>query len=168
MSLEFGIPTSAPSAVVKYYLLAYNVLSCLGWSYVLFATTLHVLGIVSASSSTASTAFAQILSWVPFATRFSTALPTKNYIATRFPTFLIPYYKRMQTTYVVSGPATAVVQSLAVLEILHSFVGWVKSPIGTTFMQVFSRLFTVWGVVESFDSVRLSFVTFKFLFSMQR
>ncbi|KAF0980008.1 hypothetical protein FDP41_001161 [Naegleria fowleri] len=35
-------------------------------------------------------------------------------------------------------------QTLAVLEIVHSMLGLVSSPIFTTLMQVFSRLFVVW------------------------
>ena len=35
-------------------------------------------------------------------------------------------------------------QSLALLEILHSILGLVSSPIMTTLMQVFSRIFVVW------------------------
>lgn len=31
------------------------------------------------------------------------------------------------------------------MEILHSLVGLVRSPVGTTFMQVMSRLILVWG-----------------------
>ncbi|ORY35016.1 tyrosine phosphatase-like protein [Naematelia encephala] len=43
---------------------------------------------------------------------------------------------------------TKVTQSLAVLEIVHSATGIVRSPFLTTAMQVASRLWTVWGIVE--------------------
>lgn len=40
------------------------------------------------------------------------------------------------------------VQTAAVMEILHSMIGFVKSPWFTTFMQVFSRVWTLWAVME--------------------
>lgn len=50
---------------------------------------------------------------------------------------------------------TKVTQSLAVLEIVHSALGWVRSPIATTAAQVFSRIYTVWGVVEAAPEVSM-------------
>eukprot|EP01035_Chromulina_nebulosa_P039453 gene39453-53343_t len=41
-----------------------------------------------------------------------------------------------------------VVQTAAVIEIFHSIVGLVKSPWVTTFMQVFSRVWTLWAVMD--------------------
>ncbi|PWA00669.1 hypothetical protein BB558_003277 [Smittium angustum] len=51
------------------------------------------------------------------------------------------------------------VQTVAVLEILHSAVGFVKSGLMTTVAQVFSRLYICWGVFYLFpeDSVTQSF-----------
>ncbi|EAL20702.1 hypothetical protein CNBE0670 [Cryptococcus deneoformans B-3501A] len=40
-------------------------------------------------------------------------------------------------------------QTLAVLEVVHAALGWVRSPVGTVASQVASRLWTVWGVVEA-------------------
>lgn len=40
-------------------------------------------------------------------------------------------------------------QTLAVLEVVHAALGWVRSPLGTVASQVASRLWTVWGVVEA-------------------
>ena len=39
------------------------------------------------------------------------------------------------------------------LEVVHSAVGWVRSPVPTTLAQVASRVWTVWGVVEAEPSV---------------
>lgn len=48
-------------------------------------------------------------------------------------------------------------QTLAVLEVVHAALGWVRSPVGTVASQVASRLWTVWGVVEAApEIVRLS------------
>ncbi|KAI9842157.1 MAG: hypothetical protein M1837_007444 [Sclerophora amabilis] len=41
-------------------------------------------------------------------------------------------------------------QTGAVLEILHSLFGLVRSPVSTTAMQVASRLLLVWGIVDQF------------------
>lgn len=41
-------------------------------------------------------------------------------------------------------------QTLALLEVVHAVVGLVRAPIGTTAMQVASRLLLVWGVVDTF------------------
>jgi len=146
-----------PSQGAKYYLVAYNAFSCLGWAYVLVATSFHLLGFSSTPSHpyrTASTTLAHIISSIPFVPKFASALPTKTFIATKLPEFLLPLYERMQCTYIASGPATALVQSFAALEIIHSLTGLVKSPIVTTLIQVFSRLFLVWGITERFDATR--------------
>jgi very-long-chain (3R)-3-hydroxyacyl-CoA dehydratase len=45
------------------------------------------------------------------------------------------------------------VQTAAFLEVLHAALGFVKSPVHTTFLQVFSRLWVVWAV---FDKVPVS------------
>ncbi|MCJ1442981.1 MAG: hypothetical protein MMC23_003478 [Stictis urceolatum] len=54
--------------------------------------------------------------------------------------------------YVHDGVGTFArwVQTLAVLEIVHSALGLVRSPLSTTFLQVFSRILLVWGIVYPF------------------
>ncbi|KAJ3153673.1 hypothetical protein HDU86_005172 [Geranomyces michiganensis] len=42
------------------------------------------------------------------------------------------------------------VQTMAILEIFHSALGIVKTPLSTTVIQVFSRLLLVWGVLVPF------------------
>lgn len=46
------------------------------------------------------------------------------------------------------------VQSLAALEIVHSLVGFVKSPVMSTFMQVFSRYAVLWGYTYAFKEAQ--------------
>ncbi|CAG8442891.1 4683_t:CDS:2, partial [Ambispora gerdemannii] len=46
------------------------------------------------------------------------------------------------------------VQTIALLEVFHVVVGLVKSPLMTTIIQVTSRLFLVWGIVDLFPEVR--------------
>lgn len=58
--------------------------------------------------------------------------------------------------YPQSGTFARNVQTLAVLEVLHSLVGVVRAPIMTTGIQVASRLLLVWGIVHMFgDSMLL-------------
>ena len=42
------------------------------------------------------------------------------------------------------------VQTLAILEPLHSLVGLVRAPFSSTFAQTASRLWLVWGIVDNF------------------
>jgi very-long-chain (3R)-3-hydroxyacyl-CoA dehydratase len=41
-----------------------------------------------------------------------------------------------------------IVQTAACMEVIHSLIGIVKSPWFTTFMQVFSRVWTLWAVMD--------------------
>ncbi|GAB4848793.1 Very-long-chain (3R)-3-hydroxyacyl-CoA dehydratase PASTICCINO 2A [Ancistrocladus abbreviatus] len=45
-------------------------------------------------------------------------------------------------------------QSAAFLEIIHSLIGFVRSPISTTLPQVASRFFLVWGILYSFPEIQ--------------
>eukprot|EP01032_Pedospumella_encystans_P033196 gene33196-37505_t len=47
-----------------------------------------------------------------------------------------------------------IVQTAAVLEVLHSMVGLVKSPWATAFMQVFSRVWTLWAIMDTTDAAQ--------------
>lgn len=52
--------------------------------------------------------------------------------------------------YAQSGELTKWVQTGALLEIVHAAIGFVRSPVGTTATQVFSRIMLVWGVMHLF------------------
>ncbi|XP_059307408.1 very-long-chain (3R)-3-hydroxyacyl-CoA dehydratase PASTICCINO 2A-like isoform X1 [Lycium ferocissimum] len=45
-------------------------------------------------------------------------------------------------------------QTAAFLEILHSLVGLVRSPVSATLPQISSRLYVIWGILWSFPEVR--------------
>eukprot|EP01135_Chromosphaera_perkinsii_P012427 Nk52_evm38s2657 gene=Nk52_evmTU38s2657 len=45
-------------------------------------------------------------------------------------------------------------QTLAFLEVLHAALGLVKSPIMVTFIQVYSRVFLVWGICHLAPAVK--------------
>ncbi|KAI8048991.1 tyrosine phosphatase-like protein [Syncephalis plumigaleata] len=52
----------------------------------------------------------------------------------------------LPTLYADIGDELRWVQTAAALEIIHSALGFVRSPLSTTMMQVASRLLLVWGV----------------------
>ena len=118
--------------LVKAYLVAYNLLSAAGWSFVLYRTFTHLFGDATAKPST--------FIWVP----------------SLLPASLTSLYTRACTTYDAVGTTTAYVQSGAVLEVLHVLLGLVRSPLPTTLVQVSSRLFSVWIIAARFPSVRFS------------
>eukprot|EP00286_Rhodomonas_abbreviata_P003507 CAMPEP_0181344778 /NCGR_PEP_ID=MMETSP1101-20121128/32378_1 /TAXON_ID=46948 /ORGANISM="Rhodomonas abbreviata, Strain Caron Lab Isolate" /LENGTH=236 /DNA_ID=CAMNT_0023456651 /DNA_START=15 /DNA_END=725 /DNA_ORIENTATION=+ len=57
------------------------------------------------------------------------------------------------------NPALKVVQTAACLEVLHSIVGLVKSPWQTALMQVFSRVWVVWAVMNVAPDAQTSVFT---------
>ncbi|KAJ7733728.1 PTPLA-domain-containing protein [Mycena maculata] len=144
-------------AFVKYYLLAYNVLSTLGWGYILFITLVHLSNLDGKSSNIGAAAavpstFARFMSSIPF---FKSPTPGVSLtIESRLPSYLRPVYRRSTTTYSRVGGTVAVVQTCALLEVAHVLLGWVRSPLQTTAMQVASRLWIVWGIVQQFDVAR--------------
>ncbi|KIY74373.1 PTPLA-domain-containing protein [Cylindrobasidium torrendii FP15055 ss-10] len=147
-------PTAAKLPYIKYYLIAYNVLSTLGWGYILVLLFVHVLNIdgkssaISASYGTASSAFSRFFPY------FKSNAGIQYAIESKLPGFLAPIFRRFTTSYLRVGTITAFVQTCALLEVAHSALGWVRSPIVTTAMQVSSRLYAVWGVTEQFPEVR--------------
>ncbi|KAJ6586858.1 PTPLA-domain-containing protein [Mycena vulgaris] len=144
-------------AFVKYYLLAYNVLSTLGWAYILTITLIHLSNLDGRSSdirpvASAPSTFSRVLSSIPF---FKSSTPgVALTIESRLPTYLQPIYRRSMTTYSRVGGTVAIVQTCAILEVVHVLLGWVRSPLQTTAMQVASRLWIVWGIVQQFDVAR--------------
>ncbi|KAJ7045449.1 PTPLA-domain-containing protein [Mycena alexandri] len=144
-------------AFVKYYLLAYNVLSTLGWGYILVLTLVHLFNLDGRSSkpipvASAPSTLTRVLSSIPF---FKSATPGISVtIESRLPALLQPIYRRSMTTFTRVGSTVAIVQTCAILEVVHSLLGWVRSPLQTTAMQVASRLWIVWGIVQQFDVAR--------------
>ncbi|EEY62396.1 uncharacterized protein PITG_14831 [Phytophthora infestans T30-4] len=51
-----------------------------------------------------------------------------------------------QSTWIVVSLPLKIVQTMAVMEIVHAAVGFVRSPLGSTLMQVSSRLWLVWSI----------------------
>ncbi|KZP11613.1 PTPLA-domain-containing protein [Athelia psychrophila] len=129
-----------PNPVVSAYLIAYNLLSSLAWGHILFRLSVHML---TAPTSTSYVASIPGVAWLLPANAFSNLPPA-----------LIPYFERASTAFGVIGEETKWVQSAAALEIVHSALGFVRSPVGTTAAQVFSRFALVWGIADRFAGAR--------------
>jgi very-long-chain (3R)-3-hydroxyacyl-CoA dehydratase len=156
---------AGPSGPVKAYLTAYNLASAAGWSYVLFLTVQHLFSAPKAPATAseqalehAQTLAAQLLALLRRFLPFLVPPPsTREQVREALPQELHGLWARAASTYSAVGDVTAVVQTGAVLEIVHVLLGLVKSPLVTTVMQVSSRVFIVWGVVDRYSSVRFVF-----------
>src|SRR6188768_2906474 len=61
-------------------------------------------------------------------------------IQATLPAALKPILQHSMTTFSRVGLLTKIVQTFAILEVVHVILGWVRSPLATTAMQVSSRL----------------------------
>lgn len=140
------VPVAAvfPTLLIKAYLLAYNLLSAAGWSFVLYRTISHLCALQSPQHAPAVSLLAAL----------KTTPSPFLWIPSFIPANLVPLYQRACTTYDAVGATTASVQTAAVLEILHVLLGLVRSSLATTTIQVASRLFSVWAIAACFPSVR--------------
>lgn len=112
------------------YLIAFNIVSAVGWAVVLALTIAGVVVNDPTNNHTAANALS---------TTLASALA-------RF----------VPATYAQSWSVLAPVQSLAALEVLHVLLGLVRSPLPTTFMQVSSRLILIWAIVARYSSTHPS------------
>ena len=156
---------------MKYYLVAFNIVSAAGWAYILYKLVQHLVGLsptgqASSSPQSASALFSKIVSAIPplptwGSSQWQHAYPQTSkrhlsWLENQVPKIFAPYISRASTAYTAVGPATTLVQSLATLEVLHAALGWVRSPVGTTAAQVASRLISVWAIVERYPAARSS------------
>lgn len=160
------------ASVTNYYLILYNTLSCLGWGYVLVMTFLHLTNVPlpeilnSASKSSSAFSFQALVGYIRehveelVGEAKGLLTPSNNiFLAAIIPSQLLDIYARMATTYDVVGHSVAIVQTTAALEIIHTLSGLVRSPLPTTVIQVYSRLFLVWGVTQKYEQVCWQFPT---------
>lgn len=138
-----------PPPAVKYYLIAYNLVSFFLWSVLLITLGKHLIMGPQTSSA--------LLHKV--STLLEPFRPHRKYLIKAYknlPAPLANLLVKASTTHSHIGGLVAFVQSLAVLEVVHAALGWVRSPVPTTAIQVASRLWSVWGVTEAFDSAATS------------
>lgn len=62
-----------------------------------------------------------------------------------------------QSVYAAIEKPLILAQSAALLEILHSLAGIVRSPIAATLPQISSRIYVTWGILYSFPEIRTNF-----------
>ncbi|PVF95434.1 PTPLA-domain-containing protein [Serendipita vermifera] len=165
-----------------YYLLFYNSLTFILWSYLLLLVTAHLSTPPppatvfnpspgpTLSASTASETLAGYLKniFTPFknikttASGFASMVPPKQNALQKSTHFigakLHALRERSYSTYSERGIGvyTIIIQNMAILEVLHSYLRLVRSPLQTTVMQVVSRLLVVWWYVESQPAARTS------------
>lgn len=134
-----------PAAPIKYYLILFNFVSFFGWVVVLSTLIKHLA--MGPQTFSPSVKFASDL-----LARFRLAKIgiVKSY-SRLFPEPIAQLLERASNSHTFVGPVVALVQSLAILEVVHAAIGWVRSPVTTTAIQVASRLFMVWGVTERYS-----------------
>lgn len=118
---------------VKYYLALFNTVSTAGWALVLFLTIKHLYdGRIT----------------VPI-----TQSPVIYFKSTWNSQFSSELLSKARTTYFDIGNIVQFVQSIAILEVVHVVIGFVRSPLPTTAMQVASRLYIVYYIAPLFVQV---------------
>jgi very-long-chain (3R)-3-hydroxyacyl-CoA dehydratase len=132
---------------LKIYLLGYNVVSALLWANLLYITISFLLT-GRPGSPTSTSYWTRMVHSSPLARRLLSSLPP--------PLGTVSHYLSGSYNYKNLGWLTKWTQTLAVLEVVHAALGWVRSPILTTASQVASRVYTVWGVVEAVPKVSLT------------
>ncbi len=140
---------------MKFYLVVYNVLSALGWSYVLVGTVVHLLDLdwQNAPPTVLGSLASKFASILPYSSITSFA-GSRQWDQYHLPAPLVSVLKQATTLYPRIGIQTAVIQSFAALEIFHALFGWVGSSPITTGVQVWTRLEAVWGIAYLFPQVR--------------
>lgn len=134
-TLVHALTLPGPSPLLRAYLLAFNALSALLWARLLFLTVWFIA--TPRPTSPHRTIFGQSASGQqPWASVAALA----DHLSGGY-------------DFHGLGEATKWTQTLAVMEVVHAALGWVRSPVGTVASQVASRLWAVWGVVEPVRSV---------------
>jgi very-long-chain (3R)-3-hydroxyacyl-CoA dehydratase len=148
-------PHSIEPEAIKYYLIAYNVVSFIAWLSILALTVTHIAS--PALSHPPPPHTPQKPSFL------SSILPFKSTSAhppsppSAIPAYALPFYQQLLTTYSRVGKETTYAVSLAGLEVVHAFLGWVRSPVKTTALQVSGRAFITWVIVRNFAQVLIPF-----------
>jgi very-long-chain (3R)-3-hydroxyacyl-CoA dehydratase len=140
-----GLSTTGQPTLLKYYLVAYNLLNAIGWSYILIATLTHVFALDQKPGQF------HALGWVDRPTGYPDwAVYLEKHV---LPLGSMHTLRRMSTTGQTLALPTTFVQTLAVMEVVHSLLGWVRSPLVTVLMQVASRYYAIYGVNYLFPHV---------------
>ncbi|KZO92599.1 PTPLA-domain-containing protein [Calocera viscosa TUFC12733] len=143
---------SAQPNIVRYYLIAYNVLSYLAWSWILGRCVYHEASGYWAPLSVQLKA--QMMSLLRAMNPTAPSLFTPAVFNYLLPKWLHPLINQASTMYAEMGLEVKIIQTFAILEILHALLGFVKSSVAVTAMQVGSRLVLVWGIADYYDQAK--------------
>jgi hypothetical protein len=152
------------------YLILYNTVTTFLWAYLLVLVLFHLVLAPTTKlaplnpipqAATYPTASSFIRSHLQKVFSFSTpppATPAAKVAAgvkSRLGGVAVALVEKARATYSSRGIGvyTALVQSAAVLEVVHALFGWTKSSLVTTMMQVTSRLIIVWWIGEGYQAV---------------
>lgn len=139
-----------PKSKLTLYLVVYNLLSFVGWLRVFIGVVLYMVH----GSAARSMVYDSVREFVHKYTPQAIASPSLSF-AQHHPYFAT-VLQRMTEVHDYIGPLVVLVQSLAVLEVVHSAFGWVKTNPLVTAVQVASRLIIVWGVSEQYRAAATS------------
>ncbi|PWY72866.1 PTPLA-domain-containing protein [Aspergillus eucalypticola CBS 122712] len=80
-----------------------------------------------------------------------------------FSSIILSPFQSPQTIYVTLEPWTRWTQTIAILEILHAALGLTRSPIFTTFTQIFARSVQVWAINYAYPETTSSSLAYKYM-----
>jgi very-long-chain (3R)-3-hydroxyacyl-CoA dehydratase len=165
--LTFIVSLAAANGLVTSYLVIYNTISLLCWGVVLFKTVSFIvnrpaiphLDNTKILPTTASAKLSSLLSLG--ATKIQHTVSRSHATTAGIPIPPTGIVSKLKTylggSYVYEdlGPWVVLTQTGALLEVAHALLGWVRSSAFTVAMQVASRIFMVWGIVETRPEVSL-------------
>ncbi|KAL4401982.1 3-hydroxyacyl-CoA dehydratase [Malassezia pachydermatis] len=134
------------SSAVNAYLIVYNLVSFMFWLRVLCGIVLYMVR--GDDARTVTYQWMSDLCSKFFHTKVTSSIP--SYAG--YPSMFREVLYRASTMYDYLGPLLTVTQSLALLEVVHALLGWVKSSALVTMIQVASRIIIAWFVVEKYDA----------------
>lgn len=149
MSTKTTPVTKSPrtqSSGVKAYLVAYNLVSFMLWLRIACGIVLYMVN--GESSRQVTFSWVRALTTSVFTDKVTSAAP----IFTKYPAAAQVILQRAATMYDYIGPMVTFVQSLAVLEVVHAALGWVKSNVLVTGVQVASRIIVAWLIAEKYEA----------------
>ncbi|KAL7651209.1 hypothetical protein ACMYSQ_010947 [Aspergillus niger] len=80
-----------------------------------------------------------------------------------FSSIVVSPFQSPQTTYSTLEPWTRWTQTIAILEILHASLGLTRSPIFTTFTQIFARSVQVWAINYAYPETTSPSPAYKYM-----
>lgn len=168
-----------PFDVTRALLVAYHILSVVGWGYVLVLTLIHIFNL-DGNSDTFKVEFNKLPTVVSsnnaivriglrlFSSLYS-QFPIPAFIPNPFklgisnvrktdpPSFFRSVYQLTSTTFLRIGPTVVIVQSFAAFEIIYVLVQQTRVPIQTTAWFITPRLVVLCGILGHFPEVVLAY-----------